>query len=70
MLRQLKYLLNSYTDEELDNTDLWVDSEVMIDQMIIEDYDYGRAINLITKNAEVIINGFIDKERTENKNEY
>lgn len=59
MLKRLKKILNTYTDEELENMDLWVNSKEYIDA-IITDYN---SINLITSYAEIKINDLIEKER-------
>lgn len=58
MLNKLKDILDTYTDEELNELDLWVDSSYKIDQIIVDEF----GINLITNNAEVKINGFVSKE--------
>ena len=58
MLKKLKDILNTYTDEELNELDLWIDSTCKIEQIIVDDYN----IVLITNNAEVKINDFISKE--------
>ena len=58
MLNKLKDILNTYTDKELKELDLWIDSTCKIEQIIVDDYN----IVLITNNAEVKINDFISKE--------
>lgn len=58
MLNKLKDILNTYTDEELNELELWIDSTYKIEQIIVDDYN----IVLITNNAEVKINDFISKE--------
>lgn len=58
MLNKLRDILNTYTDEELKELDLWVDSSYKIEQIIVDDYN----IDLITNNAEVKVNGSISKE--------
>ena len=58
MLNKLKDILNTYTDEELNELDLWIDSTCKIEQIIVDDYN----IDLITDNADVRINGSISKE--------
>ena len=55
MLNKLKNILNSY--EDFDNMELWVNSEDIIEAIIVDDYN----INLIT-TAEIKINGSVDKE--------
>lgn len=58
MLNKLKDILNTYTDEELKELDLWIDSTCKIEQIIVDDYN----IVLITNNAEVKVNDFVEKE--------
>lgn len=58
MLNKLKDILNTYTDEELKELDLWINSTCKIEQIVVDDYN----IVLITNNAEVKINDFISKE--------
>ena len=58
MLNKLRDILNTYTDEELKELDLWVDSSYKIEQIIVDDYN----IVLITNNAEVKVNDFVEKE--------
>ena len=58
MLNKLKDILNTYTDEELNELDLWIDSTCKIEQIIVDDYN----IDLITNNAEVKVNDFVEKE--------
>ena len=58
MLKRLKAILNSYTDEELEKMDLWVNSTECVVAMLVDDND----IDLITNSAEIKINGRIVKE--------
>lgn len=58
MLKKLKDILNTYTDNELEELDLWVDSRTKVDSIWVEDYN----INLITDEAKVEINNRLDKE--------
>ena len=58
MLKKLKAILNSYTDEELEKMDLWVNSTECAVAMLVDDND----IDLITTSAEIEINGYITKE--------
>ena len=58
MLKRLKAILNSYTDEELEQMDLWVNSTECAVAMLVDDND----IDLITNSAEIKINGCITKE--------
>lgn len=58
MLKKLKDILNSYTDNELEELDLWIDSRTKVDSIWVEDYN----INFITDEAKVEINNSLDKE--------
>ena len=58
MLKKLKAILNSYTDEELEKMDLWVNSTECAVAMLVDDND----IDLITNSAEIKINGRTTKE--------
>lgn len=58
MLKKLKDILNIYTDNELEELDLWIDSRTKVDSIWVEDYN----INLITDEAKVEINNSLDKE--------
>ena len=58
MLKKLKDILNTYTDNELEELDLWIDSRTKVDSIWVEDYN----INLITDEAKVEINNSLDKE--------
>ena len=58
MLKKLKDILNTYTDNELEELDLWIDSRTKVDSIWVEDYN----INLITDEAKVKINNNLDKE--------
>ena len=59
MLKRLKKILNTYTDEELEDMDLWINSEECVETLIIDDIN----INLITSDVEIKVNDMIDKER-------
>lgn len=58
MIKKLKDILNTYTDNELEELDLWIDSRTKVDSIWVEDYN----INLITDEAKVEINNSLDKE--------
>ena len=58
MLKKLKDILITYTDNELEELDLWIDSRTKVDSIWVEDYN----INLITDEAKVEINNSLDKE--------
>ena len=45
MLKKLRDILNSYTPEELEDMDIWIDSKNVVDKIIIEEY----SIDLISK---------------------
>ena len=62
MLNKLKDILNTYTDEELKELDLWINSSNIVKQIIVDDYN----IDLITDNAEVKVNVFLSKEADSN----
>lgn len=51
MLTKLKHILNTYTDKELEEMELWVNSDFQIDKMIIDEY----SIDLIQENSDVEI---------------
>lgn len=58
MIKKLKDILNTYTDNELEELDLWIDSRTKVDSIWVENYN----INLITDEAKVEINNKLDKE--------
>ena len=58
MLIKLKKILNTYQDDELALIDLWVDSNLCIEAIIVDENN----INLITEKAEIKINGKVEKE--------
>lgn len=58
MIKKLKYILNLYTDKELEDMDLWVNSDDFVDTILIDKNN----INLVTADSEIRINGLIDKE--------
>lgn len=58
MLKKIKGILNSYTDEELDKIDLWVNSSNEVQAIIVDDF----SIDLITENVSVEVNGLKTKE--------
>lgn len=61
MLKKIKAILNSYTDKELEEMDLWVNSNECVVAMLVDDSD----IDLITNSAEIKINDRITKESGE-----
>lgn len=58
MLKKIKAILNSYTDKELEEMNLWINSTECVVAMLVDDND----IDLITNSAEIKINGAITKE--------
>lgn len=58
MIKKLKDILNTYTDNELEELEFWIDSRTKVDSIWVEDYN----INLITDEAKVEINNSLDKE--------
>ncbi len=63
MLNKLKEILNTYSKEELEDMDLWIDSSLKIESIIVEEY----SINLISDEADIVINNVIDKEAKNNE---
>lgn len=61
MLKKIKAILNSYTDKELEEMNLWINSTECVVAMLVDDND----IDLITNSAEIKINGAITKESNE-----
>ena len=59
MLKKLKDILNTYTDEELNDMTLWVNAYNEVESIII-DKDF--CLNLITDSAEIKVNNKIEKE--------
>lgn len=47
MLKQLKELLNSYTEEQLENMEMWVNSNDTVNKFVVDD---NKSIDLITSN--------------------
>ena len=61
MLKKLKAILNSYSDEELEEMNLWINSTECAVAMLVDDSD----IDLITNSTEIKINDRITKEKVE-----
>lgn len=53
MLVRLKHILDSFSDNELEDMDLWIDFNDRIKSILVEDDD----IVLITEDADLRING-------------
>ena len=47
MLKQLKEVLNSYTEEQLENMEMWVNSNDTVNGFVV---DGNESIDLITSN--------------------
>lgn len=47
MLKQLKEVLNSYSDEQLENMEMWVNSNETVNKFVVDD---NESIDLITSN--------------------
>lgn len=47
MLKQLKEVLNSYTEEQLENMEIWVNSNDTVNKFVVDD---NESIDLITSN--------------------
>lgn len=52
MIKKLKDILNTYTDEQLKDMELWVNSSWEIDKFIIDDH----SIDLITDCMRIDLN--------------
>ena len=52
ILKKLKYILNSYTDKELENIDLWIDNKNSIEVIAVD----NNAITLVTSTELLKIN--------------
>lgn len=55
MLLKLKRILNAIPDEELKNMELWINAEVEIKAIVVEE----NAISLITEGKDLRINNMI-----------
>lgn len=58
MIKKLKDILNTYSDKELEEMDLWINSSDALSSILINE----DSIDLITSQAEIRINGAITKE--------
>ena len=58
MIKKLKNILNTYSDEELEDMCLWINSADTLSNIIIDE----TSIDLITSSAEIKINDEITKE--------
>ena len=66
MIKKLKEVLNTYTDTELEDIDLWVNSDFKVESILIDGY----SINLLSEDAEIKINNLVEKEQTEDFSKY
>lgn len=53
ILKRLKYILNSYTDKELEEIDLWTDNTNTVDVIAVD----SNSISLITDDSLLKIDG-------------
>ena len=60
MIKKLRDILNTYTEEELEDMDLWVNSDFKVEKIFIDEF----SVNLLGEDAEIVINGLVDKENT------
>lgn len=58
MLKKLKDILNTYTDEELKEIELYINSAYKIENILIDEC----SIDLITDTAEITVDGCLTKE--------
>lgn len=58
MIKKLKDILNTYSDEELEEMILWINSSDELANIIVSETD----IDLITRDAEIKVNDAITKE--------
>ncbi len=66
MIKKLKDILNTYTDTELEDIDLWVNSDFKVESILIDGY----SINLLSEDAEIKINNLVEKEQNEDFSKY
>lgn len=62
-LKVLKGILNTYSDSELKDMDMWVNSKEQASYILIDEDN----INLITKKAEIKVDGYIEQFGEEEK---
>lgn len=56
MLTKLKHILNTYTDLELNDMELWVNSSFQISKIVIDE----DSINLFQEDSDIIIKTWND----------
>lgn len=64
MLKKLKDILNTYTDEELEDMTLWINEAAKVSYILINEDN----ISLITTETELKVNGYIEQEGTDKDN--
>lgn len=57
MLNKLKKILNTYSKEELEKMNFWINSSKEVSSIIVD----SNSIDIITKDASVEINGKRDQ---------
>ena len=63
MLKKLKDILNTYTDEELEDMTLWINDTSELKYILFDD----DSISLITNGTEIKVNGYKKLERKKKK---
>lgn len=61
MLNKLRDILNTYTDEELEDMTLWINDTSELKYILFND----DSISLITNGIEIKVNGYIEQEGKE-----
>ncbi len=56
MLTKLKHILNTYTDKELEDMELWVNSDFQISKIVIDE----DSINLFQEDSDITIKTWND----------
>lgn len=56
MLTKLKHILNTYTDKELEDMELWINSSFQISKIVIDE----DSINLFQENSDITIKTWND----------
>jgi hypothetical protein len=56
MLTKLKHILNTYTDKELEDMELWVNSSFQISKIVIDE----DSINLFQEDSDITIKTWND----------
>ena len=61
MLNKLRDILNTYTDEELEDMTLWINDTSELKYILFND----DSISLITNGIEIKVNGYIEQDGKE-----